>query len=235
MASGSDADGDALTYSGGDPDGIIGVANDGTVALTDTVANREVSISVTIVASDGTDATEVVCDVTVTVVSAAETARTYGSRTAGHVVYTAPEDIRALGPLTVVSGNDEGLFSLDGQTGAVTVVDTLPRPDLHTLGADREQTYDMEIEAGTPDGVIELTLTILVVDFFDDDHVGDVSSSPYENSINWMGDSAVDPWLRPVTSGVHITGQDRARVLPRERNAARADGGVRHPHGDGRG
>jgi hypothetical protein len=201
IADASDPDGDPLTYSGGDADGVVGVAEDGTIALVQTVPNREVTIEIVITVSDGTDTANAVCPVTVTAVSGAGSARVYGSRTAGHVVFTVPDEILAVGPLTVTARDDDGLFAVDADTGVVTVVDTLPRPALHATGADREQTYEMDIEAGAPDGVVEWNLTILVVDFFDDDHSGDVSTTPYETSINWMGDAAVAPWLRPVTSG----------------------------------
>lgn len=210
VAEGSDPDGDTLTYEGGDADGLVAVQADGEIQV---VAEfpfpfNETTLVVEVTVSDGVnEAVTETCEIPVVEVRpATESVRIYASRAVGHEVWSPddlPDDVTFdAGNWTVTSGNDDGLFAVDPESGIVTVAADLPRPALQAMGTDRETGYTLEIQVGDPDDVIEVQLAILTVDFFDDDHDSDnASTTPYEDSINWLGDSAVDPWSIAVTSG----------------------------------
>ncbi|MDH3295866.1 MAG: cadherin repeat domain-containing protein, partial [Acidimicrobiia bacterium] len=224
------------TFSGTDADGYLQVNPDGSIELVSAIpasgvndgATRD-SIVLPVTVTDGiNEPVTVDCEIrTEGVIWTAGVVRIYASRAPGYVVWEpGPDFVYAdVQTWTIASGNEAGYFAIDPSTGVVTVASNLPRPEPQAMGVselpgpdgqtDRQVDYPLEIEITIPEGVIPGTLTVRTVDFFDDDHnANNESTTSYEDSINWLGDPAVAPWLRPITSGCNGATKDPPEEAP---------------------
>ncbi len=201
----TDPDGDSLTFSGADADGLFSVSETGTLSVTSALpapSSADYVVSVFVTVSDGELSAIGTCEITVDPLetSGHEATRIYASSSVGSEVPVA-----LLGEGSWVPTVTSEFFAFDAATNVISVALAFPRPATGSTDDARIVQYELEFGGGTVSEIVTASVTIVVVDFFDDDNpdvYGDAAI--YEDAINWMADPAIEGRISPVTSGCGV-------------------------------